>query len=383
MPELQPLRVLHVITSLDVGGAETMLVKLLQELAADVPSAVVALKDRGPLASRIEELAVPVHFLGVRRNGLPGPQAILRLVAAARKFRPDVVQGWMYHGNLAAWLVSRVLGGNPRFVMNVRQTLYDFSRERLLTRHVIRAGAVLSAAADAVVYNSVLSARQHEAVGYRPEKRVLIPNGFDLDVLKPDPDARAQVRAEFNLDPAARLIAHVSRFHPMKDHATLLEAARLLVDRIGDAKFLLVGHGVTNGNAELSAMVRRLALERNVIFAGERSDVPRIMAAIDLAVLPSAWGEGFPNAVGEAMATGVPCVVTDVGDSAMLVGDCGRVVPVRDPVALAHAMDEVLNFDDSTRTNLGRCARERIRDHFALDRIAEMYRKTYLGSGRA
>jgi glycosyltransferase involved in cell wall biosynthesis len=383
MPELQALRVLHVITSLDVGGAETMLVKLLQELAADVPSAVVVLKDRGPLALPIEKLAVPIHFLGVRRNRLPGPKAVLRLVSAARKFRPNVVQGWMYHGNLAAWLASRILGGNPRFVMNVRQTLYDFSRERSLTRYVIKAGAMLSAAADAVIYNSVLSASQHEAVGYRREKRVLIPNGFDLDVLKPDPDVRAQVREEFKLDPAARLIGHVSRFHPMKDHATLLEAARLLVDRIGDAKFLLVGHGVTNENAELSAMVHRLGLVQNVIFAGERSDVPRIMAAIDLAVLPSAWGEGFPNVVGEAMATGVPCVVTDVGDSAMLVGDCGRVVPVRDPMALAHAMVEVLNSADSERADLGRRARERIRDNFALDRIAEMYRNTYLGSGCA
>ncbi len=356
-----------------------MLVKLLQELAVEMPSAVVVLKDRGPLAPRIEALSVPVHCLGVRRSALPGPTELLRLVHLAREFRPTVVQGWMYHGNLAGWLVSRVVSERPIFAMNVRQTLYDFARERFLTRRVIKLGAILSSAADVVVYNSELSARQHEAVGYRPDRRVLIPNGFDLELLRPDPEARRRIRNEFKLGTAARIIGHVSRFHPMKDHATLLEAARLLVSKIGDVTFLLIGNGVTEENAELSALVRRLNLERHVVFAGERADVPQIMSAIDLAVSASAWGEGFPNVIGEAMAAGVPCVVTDVGDSAMVVGDCGRVVPIRDPGALACAMAEMLEVKDEEKADLARRARSRIQDHFALDKVAAMYRVLYQG----
>lgn len=333
-----PPRVLHVITELGTGGAENMLFKLLQAGEAQLVSRVVSLADGGSNRPRIEALGVVVDSLGIGRGRLPGLGVLLRLRRVVREFAPDVIQGWMYHGNLAAWLAARLAPGHPRLAWNIRQTLYDPAREPPLTRLVIRIGARLSPGVDAIVYNSELSARQHQAIGYAGGAATIIPNGFDLQAWASDSSLRSAVRTELGLAEDAILIGHVARYHPMKGHRCLLKAAASLA--AGDARlhWLLVGRGVTHDSEELAASLREHGLEGRVTLAGERADIPRIMCALDLLVSPSEWGEGFPNVLGEALAVGVPCVATDIGDSAQVVGDCGRVVAPGDAAALAAAI---------------------------------------------
>lgn len=374
--------VLHVTTGLSVGGAEVMLHELLRETisktSANGPpgAAVVSLVGGGPLRERIEGLGVPVYELGMRR-GRPTPAALWRLARLCGRLGPDVIQGWMYHGNLAATLAAALSPGRTPVVWGVHNSIDDLAAEKRMTAATVRLGARLSARPRRIVYVSRASADQHEAIGYRPDRRAVIPNGFDLGRLRPDAGAYASVRAGLGIPKDAPLVGLIARYHPMKDHANFLDAAGLLAKRDRTVRFVLAGTGVDASNGELAARISEPGLRGRVHLLGERDDVYRITAALDVAASASAWGEAFPMVVGEAMACGVPCVVTDVGDSAWLVGDTGLVVPPRDPVALAAAWEELLRMDRASRTSLGERARARISSNFSLSEITRRYNALY------
>lgn len=364
-----PVRVCHVITGLEMGGAESMLAKLCEALPRDrIESSVVALRGGGPLASRIRNAETHVDEIGLRPGRLPGPRSLLRVREAIRRSRADVVQGWMYHANLAS-TASRP--GVP-VIWNVRQTLYDMRRERRLTRLVIRASAWLSALPDAILYNSLVAARQHEAAGFRADRTTIVPNGFDVSRFAPSAQARDEVRSELGLAPSAPLVGLIARAHPMKDHEMFLDAATRIAETNPDVHFLLVGEGTESIGASISSM----DLKRRVRALGARADIPRLTASLDVACSASAWGEGFPNVLGEALASGVPCVATDVGDSAEVIGGAGRVVPPRDPAAFAAAVSDLLS-DAATRRRLGEAGRDRILNNYALGTIADRYADLY------
>ncbi|HEY0996784.1 MAG TPA: glycosyltransferase [Gemmatimonadaceae bacterium] len=371
MSDAAPLRVCHVITGLERGGAETMLAKLCEAHDRARASFTVISLQPGPLAGRIRESGVPLLVGALSPSRLPSPRAALAIRAMLREARPQVVQGWMYHGNIAAVLLA------PRGVpvaWNVRQTLYDLRSERPLTRATIRASAWLSTRAAAIVYNSRVSASQHEALGFHAARRVVIPNGFDLARFAPSPAARAALRAELGLPADALLVGHVARLHPMKDHATLLAAAARVLAARPEVHFALAGDGVTP--AALGDAATSPALAGRLHFLGARDGMERVSAAFDVVALTSAWGEGFPNVLGEALACGVPCVATDIGDSAAVVGDAGRLVPPRDPGALAAGLLELLG-DSSLRARLGAMGRARVTAHFSMPAVADRYLRLY------
>src|SRR5215471_6042896 len=303
------IRVLHVITGLGTGGAEMMLVKLLSaRQQGGIEAAVVSLTGRdGIVGERLHALGVAVEALEMTRSPL-SLFRLSRLVSSARRFRPHLVQGWMYHGNLAASAVGSLTTGPIPVLWNIRQTLYQLSDERWLTRAVIRVGAALSRRPSVILYNSALGAAQHEAIGYDGTKRVVIPNGFDCDQFRPSADARRDLRAELGLAPDTTLVGLVARFHPMKGHAVFLQAASLLARKHAALRFVLAGRGVTGGQPALARLIEELRLGDRMFLLGERSDIPRITAALDVACSSSLWSEGFSNAIGEAMACGVPCV---------------------------------------------------------------------------
>jgi glycosyltransferase involved in cell wall biosynthesis len=303
----------------------------------------------------------------------------------------------MYHGNLMASMAALALRkdaspgsasqegessksaiGKPPVLWNIRQTIYDLRRERWLTAKFIRLGARFSARPAAIIYNSQTSAGQHEELGYRAEKRVIIPNGFDCQVLSPDDAARKGVRAELGITDDMVLIGLIARYHPMKDHVGFLQAAAMIVQSHPQTRFVLAGTGVSFKQPELAEAVRQNELQDCVILLGERSDIPRLNNAFDIACSASAWGEGFSNSIGEAMACGVPCAVTDVGDSAYIVADSGFTAPPHDPEALANAIAHLIEMGKSERRQLGTKARQRIETEFSLPAIVQRYENLYL-----
>jgi glycosyltransferase involved in cell wall biosynthesis len=253
--------------------------------------------------------------------------------------------------------------------------LYELEQEKKLTFGVIRVGAWLSRYVTSIVYNAEVSARQHETLGYASSRTCVIPNGFDCARFVPSDEARLALRRELGLSDDAKLIGLIARYHPIKDHATFLRAAAFACAE-HDAHFVLAGRDVDEGNRELMEAVGRLRLEGRVHLLGARGDMPALTAALDVAT-SSSIGEGFPNVIGEAMACAVPCVVTDVGDSAHIVGPFGRVVKSGDAAALARAWGDLLDMPDDERLALGRGARERVLEHYSLDAIVRQYEALY------
>lgn len=370
-------RVLHIITGLGTGGAEMMLFKLLSRLSRSSTShTVVSLRGQGTVGPRLAGLGIEVHALDMPR-GVPTPSGLWRLNRLVREVRPNVIQGWMYHGNLAATAASAFVGGAIPVVWNVRQTLYSLEGERTLSRLVIRLNAAFSRNPGKIIYNSEISRKQHEAFGFASDRSVYIPNGFDTEVFCPDAGARETVREELGVPPSAPLIGLIARYHPMKDHAVFLQAASILHLRQPGVHFLLAGAGITWANQELAGMVSELRLDQNVHLLGDRADVPRLTAALDIAVSSSSRVEAFSNAIGEAMACGVLCVATDVGDVSVILGGTGTVVPPKDTIALSSALEAAVLLPQQERVRLGQLARQRILGSYDLAVIATQYEAVY------
>ena len=372
------MKVVHIITGLSVGGAETMLLKLLRRFhgTGGPDGAVISLSDRGPLAEPIAALGVPVTSIGMS----PGPSAFLklaRLKAAIDATRPDVVHAWMYHANLMSAFALRG-PGRPALIWGIRQTGLDPRLSKRRTALVARAGAWLSGRVpDRIVCVSEPARDDHIAQGYAAAKMAVIPNGFDLDMFRPDPEARRAVRAEIGVGEDAPVAGLVARVDPQKDHGTFLAAARIVARRSPEAVFVLCGEGAEESNADVARMIDAVGLGGRVRLLGRRGDIPRVTAALDVAVSSSAFGEGFSNALGEALCCAVPIVATDVGAARAIAGDAGRVVPPTDPEALAGAIADLLALDPSARRRLGAAGRQRMARDFGLDAIAERYRELY------
>lgn len=369
------LRILHVITALDTGGAEMMLLKLLSATRGEYCYEVVSAKDEGTIGLRIKDLGIPVHSLYLK-SSLPNPFRAFTVRSLVRTFQPHVIQGWMPHGNLMASLAGAFALKQTPVLWNIRLSLHDLDLH-WTTTCLIRLGARLSRCPAAIVYNSRNGAAQHEAIGYEPAKQVLIPNGFDCGVFHPDQEARNQVRTELGVRPDAVLVGLIARFHPMKDHTGFLRAASLVSSRCTNVYFLLAGTGVTREEPALNQAITEYDLQDRVFLLGERSDIPRLTAALDIACSSSFWGEAFSNAIGEAMACGVPCVVTDIGDSASIVADTGLVVRPRQPDELANAIGQLIESGSSRRQELGEAARQRVETEFSLAAVVRRYEALY------
>lgn len=371
------VRVLHLATGLETGGAELMLFQLLANMDRErFHSEVVSLREVGPVGARIRELAVPVHSLGMRPGRLSAA-GMAALVRRVREFRPHVIQTWMYHADLVGGVLGKVAGGVP-VAWGLHTTSLDPQKTKRGTRWTIRACSTLSHRLPRRIVCCAESTRNvHIDLGYAADKMTVIHNGFDVDAFRPEPARRDWLRRELNLAPSTPVIGLLARFHPQKDHQNFIRAAACLRAARPEVHYVLCGEGVTWENAELAGWIHRARVQDRVHLLGRREDVPAIMAGLDLLTSSSAYGEAFPLVIGEAMACGIPCVATDVGDSAAMIGDTGQVVPVADPQALARAWAEVLALDAGSRSVLGQQARSRVLDRYAIGSVASQYADLY------
>lgn len=362
----------HIITGLQMGGAEHALLKLLSgEAALREGARVLSLRDLGVLGPQIQRLGVPVEAVGIH-GSLPSPAAMRRLRTMVARHPAPVLHGWMYHGNLAALFAAGAVHPRPRVIWNVQHSVYSLGSEKPMTAMVIRLGALWSERASVILYNSRVAAAQHERLGYDARRTRIIPNGFDTTRFRPSPELRDSVRQELAIPAGVPVIGLIGRYHPMKDHANFLDAAARVLAASPTVRLLLAGPDVDAGNGELTARIHRLGLGGAVLLLGARPDPERLFAAMDILCLSSS-SEGSPNVVGEGMAAGLPCVVTDVGDAGWLVAETGTVVPPRDSEALAAGLLAMLALPHERRAALGAAARERIQREFGLPAIAGLY----------
>lgn len=375
------IKVLHLISGLQTGGAEMMLFKLLRRLNRDrCESAVVSVSDEGILGERIRALGVPLYGLGLAPAGL-SIAGLWRLGKVVLHRRPDILQGWMYHGDLMA-AVARMWIPRARVVWNVRTDANE-GVLRLRTRQVLRACCLLSRwVPDVVLFNSERSLANHRRKGYRCRHMRVIPNGFELSEFRPDELSRSRLRESLGLPPSTELVGMAAHYALRKDYPVFLAAAAIIARRRPGVRFVACGRGVSLENPELASEVHRRGLQGKVLLLGERRDMPRFLAGLDVFCLASR-SEGFPNVVGEAMACGVPVVATDVGDCRPIVGDTGLIVPPGDAEALARGCLSLLEAGLQERQRVGLRARRRVAELYDIDRVARQYEILYEELGRS
>lgn len=343
---------------------------------------VVSLTGASRIGEELQDRGVPVLALGGKR-GILLPGQMASVVKVYRRFQPHVIHCWMYHANLIGYGLVRLKhdASRPILVTSVRGAIEAPGQEGISTRMSRRLDSWLSGAADAVVFNSQRGASQHAAAGYCMKRATVIPNFFDIERFRPRPEEQRSTYLALG-GGKSPLIARVGRFDPLKDHRGFLEAARAVRERFTESQFLLVGRGCDEGNGKLRGWIHEYGLQGAVKLLGERSDVAAILNAVDLMV-SSSLSEGFPNVIGEAMACGTPCVVTDVGDSRVLVGESGLVVPPGNPAAMARAIIEVIELPEDIRRGLGERARQRVMREFAMAPIVNRFVELYADCIRA
>jgi glycosyltransferase involved in cell wall biosynthesis len=366
----RPRKIVYVTTDLRLGGAEAMLTRLatVQPGLADNITVVSLL----PVEAFRDELrragVTVVEFNFSSAGGIAsGLVKLARLISA---LQPDIVQGWMYHGDLAA-LVALLLSGRrnvTRLIWSIRCSEVDFRCYGLGLRLVVGMCKHLSSWPDLVMANSTTGLKSHLSLGYRPRQTAVLVNGIDIERFKPDAAARVAVRGELRADNDTFVLAHVARLDPMKDHETFLAA----MAELPNVTALLIGAGTET-----------LTVPANVIRLGRRDDVAQLLGAADAVVSSSAFGEGFSNALAEGMACGLPAVATDVGDSALIVGDSGLVVPPKDPRAFAAAVRSLSGEPAAMRAARGARARAHIVENFAMQQVARHYAELYASMLRA
>lgn len=378
------MNVLHVIVGLDSGGAERMLQRLVEvDLAKPSCShTVVSLTNAGAVGLELRGRGVPVTALGLR-SVLGLPRALWQLMHLVRAVKPDIVQTWMYHADFLGGLAAR-MAGYP-VVWCVRTTDIPAGTAPVTAALRWACARLSSRIPNVIVCAAQASRAAHADIGYDNGKMVVVPNGYDFSRLAASEDERLAWRAEQGVGENEIVVGSMGRMHADKDPENFVRMAAILGQSDTRLRFLMVGRGLDEASVPLRRWIAASGLAHRFILAGERADVPQCLAAMDVFCLHSR-NEGFPNVLAEAMAMGLPCVTTDVGDAALLLGDADYVVPKGDPAALARVIDRLLRLEPANRRAIGARAKAHAQSEYSIGRAREgfdaVYRQVLLAARR-
>lgn len=371
------MKIVHVINGLEIGGAERMLVRLAASIKTSRPDStqlVVSLSGPGALGPDLQ--ARGIELVSINAHSISGiPYAVWQLVKLFRAERPDIIQSWLYRSDLVAGLATRI-SRTAKIAWGIRCTNVPNGSSASL-KLLIRLNAWLSSILPHKIVCCAYSAQQfHQSIGYDQSRMTVIPNGFDFELFRPSPEDRRAVRDTLDITNDDILVGIVGRYDELKDFPNFIAAALSANAENPRLKFVMIGKGLDADNPEICAPIQSSGLEQNFRLLGARDDVATLMPAMDIFCL-SSCSEGFPNVVVEAMGAAVPCVVTDVGDAAAIIGDIGKVVPPRDPHLLAGAILELARLAPDELRQLGVQARERATRNYSLQAITTQYMELY------
>ena len=367
------IKVAHISTGLETGGAEVQLMRLIAAMDHDEFEMMVISMDRDTyLADRIRELGIPVHSLCLRKQ----PLALWKGFQLLRQFNPDVIHGTMYQGGVFGTLCRRFLPKKPHVIWTVHEPLEHYDEEPLRKRLQLRLWGKMSGSPECLMYVSHLNMQQHLAYGFNNQKALVIPNGVDTTRFGPAKEKGLAIRASLGIPENCIVIGKTARYHRQKNHVGFLRSAAILAKKYDHVRFMLVGTNVDESNVTLTDLIGELGLDGKVYMLGNREDIPEIVNAYDIATLTS-LGEAFPLTLGEAMVSAVPCVATDVGDNAYIIADTGYVVPVDDDKAMAEGWEKIVVLSQEERNELGQKARQRCLDNFTLEQQVSQHEELY------
>jgi glycosyltransferase involved in cell wall biosynthesis len=370
------MKILHLITGLNYGGAESMLLGVAQHLQEQgMQQEVISLSTVGVIGERLQNLGITVSALGLPRGRLTikGWRSLRQKV---KESQPDLMQTWLYHADFAGALL-RLSGIRCPLVWGVHHTANNWQEMKTTTRLVLTANRLLARwMPDAIVSCSESAFQSHAALGYPAKKMVILPNGIDTQRFRPHDRGGERLRVRLGVPADSLLIGHCGRWIPLKGHRFFIEMAAMLYKKDAHLHFVMCGEGIDADNGTLMAWIKENGLSRNVHLLGGQTAMEEICQGLDLFV-SSSLSEALPLTVMEAMACGVPCVVTEVGDQGALVGEWGAVVMPGSAEALAQDCQRILSMHRAERERLGQGARQRIVNDYSLDAAAQKYQNLY------
>ncbi|ODS13138.1 hypothetical protein BCD66_14525 [Pseudoalteromonas tetraodonis] len=366
--------IIHVITGLNVGGAEQALKRLLLA-STEYPqqTVVISLTGVGAIGAELRSCGIEVYPLGMK-SALSMPITLFRLVELIRMLNPDIVQTWLYHADLIGGLAAKV-AGVKHIIWGVRTT--ELKQGAYVTFAIRKVLAWLSYVIPSkIVCVAEASKQKHIEIGYCPSKMLVIGNGFDLEQLQSNSEQRNLLRNSCGFSDEHLVVGSVGRFSQDKGQDIFIQAAALLVERFTNVRFLMVGSQLQQDNTKLMSWLNSAGVTERFVLLGERNDIPNCLAAIDIFCLPSRT-EGFPNVLGEAMAMALPCVSTDVGDAAFLLGNTGILAAKNNSEDLANSIAVLLSYSQKERDYIGSMAQKRITAEFTQENTNQQYQYLY------
>lgn len=365
-------KITHIITGLNSGGAENMLYKLLKYADKNLyQHEVISLIDEGTIGAKIKAEGIKVHTLQLNKKN------IIKSLYNAKEIcsNSDIINTWLYHADLFGFIVSKILL-RKKLIWNIRHSNLEVETNKRSTLNIVKLNAFLSKYTNSITYNSNSAFESHKLFGYRNKNSEIVSNGFELDRFKFDLSSRMKLRKEYNIKDEEKIIITVGRWNIQKDYYTLIKSLNHLYLQGMSYKLLMIGTDLDNNNLELKDLIQKNNLNGNIILLGRKDNIPDFLSAADIYV-SSSLGESFSNAIGEAMACGLPCVVTDVGDSRDIIGDSGIAVKSQDYIELSSAINELMNSNNFNL--LKERARKRVKDNYSINYIVKKY-ETFLGN---
>lgn len=363
------MKILFIARQLNIGGAERQLVTLANELAARGHEIVIAsYYPGGALSKKLDTSRVRLISLD-KRSRWDVFSFCFNVVRVVRREKPAVVHGWMYTQNVIA-TIGKIFHPQVKLFWCIRSSNLSDVLDWLENATVWFQNR-LAPLADCIVVNSQAGLEYAVADGIPREKLRFIPNGIDTDLFYPDQAERQRVRAEWGVTDSEKVVGNVSRFDPIKNHPFFLRAAAKVAAEYPNVRFVCIGHGKAAYLESLQAQASALGIADKVMWVQARPDIRAMYNALDV-LCSTSLSEGFPNVIGEAMACGRRCVVTDVGDSKLVVDDTGAAVPSNDVEALAAALRRELEAPEA----LNLAARQHILDKFTVAHLAERTEQT-------
>lgn len=365
-------KIVHVITDLDVGGAEMMLYRLLSSSvgSTDYQHIVISLTSQGPIAAQLKARGFVVFDCGlVSLKKMPA--AIMRLRRLLQQLQPDIVQTWMYHADFIGGLVARWCGYR-NIIWGIRSTQVPINSR--LTGLLVKINARLSyLLPKKIVCVAQAALESHRQFGFDDKRMLVIGNGIDLDEFFKGMDSSLAVEKTMSLP---RIIGCVGRYHADKGQDLLVQSFAQLLPQQPDLRLMLIGRGCDSANQQLVALLKQLNLEHAVDLLGERQDIAALLHTMDIYCMPSR-SEGFPNGLVEAMACGLPCVATDVGDARLLGDGVVQFVAPASVSELTRGLQQVLEISPAARLSLGQQAAQRIKQQYSIDVVRSQFEALY------
>ena len=370
------LTIFHIITGLGNGGAEGVLYRLCTK-DKKYRHIVISLTTGGKYKTLLEKKNIKVLSCNFKKTKL-NIKEFYKILKLFDYYKPDIIQGWMYHGDLIASVIS-LLKKNKNLYWNIRNSTLDKKARNFITTFLTMKFCALIShkLPKKIICCSNNSINYHISQGYKKSIFEYLPNGINTDVFKPNKLFKTQIKRKLNIKNNLFIFGTVARFDEQKDHKTLIMALKLLKQKSKDFKVLLIGKDLTNKNHKIVRLIDEYSLRENILLLGEREEINELMCFIDCHVLSSSYGEAFPNVIAEAMACSTPCIATNVGDSKNIIGKFGWTTDSKDPISLSQKMYHVMNLQKNDLLKMGQLARDRIIDLYSLDRMVSSYQNIY------